>query len=199
MSSGIGTAAQFYEMLGRPYTPFPSNKAGMQHPAYANHPAFQDQAPQQAVATAPVQAPVPTTATFSPLDIRDGKVGAASGAAGGFFEPGPPHKKVNLRDLAPSEFGENNTYVYIKDDGMKYVAELGREAYERSLWRLVLGRPHGQAVFEPMEMFTGDSDTMSMEDVSVWIRFEGMTEVVIDEVDFRTMTGTNLGEAVFDG
>lgn len=103
-----------------------------------------------------------------------------------------------LKELLPS-LTEGNTYVYVREEAPRFQANVNRELYCVSLWRLVVGREHGEPVFEPIEEFMGPSQSNLDEIVEDFIASEGLTKFDFTEEEFETLTGTTLGEAVFDG
>jgi hypothetical protein len=92
---------------------------------------------------------------------------------------------------------EGNHYVHATDEGIQEL--FGNRMNRMKLWRLVLGRPHGEPVFEPLEEFNCPSEAICEEEVEAYVKDNKLTWLEFEEDDFLEVTGTALGHACFDG
>ena len=103
----------------------------------------------------------------------------------------------SLSEIDVNDLGEGNHYVYIRQDG--YGVAHGGSVYVVSLWRLVLGRPLGEAVFEKISTVAGngpeDAMRLARDEISSW----GSIEISVTDDELFAISGSTLGRVMYDG
>lgn len=92
---------------------------------------------------------------------------------------------------------EDNHYVYITDND--FIEFHGNKLYCMRLWRLVLGREHGEPVFELVEEFMCARSTICEEEIEHYMSENNLTKITFTDEEFLELTGVPMGRVCFDG
>jgi hypothetical protein len=106
---------------------------------------------------------------------------------------------MRLLDLAPGDLGEGNRFIYLTDEGLQHVQAVGMQMYTVCFWRLVLGREHGEPIFEKVgEVVNTNSEDLT-EEVSETLATNQWEALDFTEDEFQAFTGSDMGYVTFDG